>query len=233
MLYLIGLGMSVKGISQEGEEAVQGCDRVYLETYTVEFPYTRKALEKELDTEIHEAGREIVESNFLVKEAKNYDVALLIYGSPLCATTHISLMDEAKKEGIKFKIIHAGSILDAVAETGLQMYKFGKTTSMPSFESTSFIETVLDNQKIGAHTIILADIGLEYGKALEKLRAGAKGNFQFEKIIVCSRVGLKDSKIMYGSVENLGAKEVKPQYCFVIPGKLHFIEEEFLESFRV
>lgn len=232
MLYLIGLGLNLKGISQEGEEAVQGCDKVYLEGYTVNLPYTKRALEKEIDTEITELNREEVESDFLIKEAKNYDVALLVYGDPLSATTHISLVDEARKQGIKFKIVHATSIFDAICETGLQRYKYGKTASMPGFEADSFGAVILENKKIGAHSLILVDIGLPYEKALEKLEKVLDENgLNFGKILVCSRLGVKDSKIFYSDFGGLKGKEVRAPFCFIIPGKLHFLEEEYVKYF--
>ncbi|KKM86908.1 hypothetical protein LCGC14_1274180 [marine sediment metagenome] len=47
MLYLIGLGLNEKGISLEGLEAVKKCEKVYLESYTAEIPYSKEDLEKE------------------------------------------------------------------------------------------------------------------------------------------------------------------------------------------
>jgi len=229
MLYLIGLGLNVKGISQEGADAVQGCDKVYLENYTVEFPYTKKILAKELYTEILDADRKTVESDFLIKEAKGCDVTLLVYGAPLAATTHISLIQDAKKAGVKVKVIHAGSIFDAVGETGLQMYKFGKTASMPNHEAYSFMEMVKENLSIGAHSLVLVDIGLEYSKSLEKLKSAANENgVKLDRIVICSKMGTKEQKMFYGEIEILYEKEVKAPFCFIIPGKLHFLEEELL-----
>ena len=62
-------------------------------------------------------GREKVESLELVNEAKNTDVALLIYGSPLFATTHITLLQEAKEKQVKYKIIYNASVFDVLGET--------------------------------------------------------------------------------------------------------------------
>ncbi|HEB47000.1 MAG TPA: diphthine synthase, partial [Candidatus Pacearchaeota archaeon] len=126
MLYLIGLGLNEKGISLDGLEAVKKCEKVYLESYTAEIPYSKEDLEKIIDKKINPADRNFVESLRILGEAKNTDISLLVYGSPLTATTHISLIQEAKKSGVKFEVIHAASILDAAAETGLQLYKFGK-----------------------------------------------------------------------------------------------------------
>src|SRR3989338_5720710 len=114
MFYLIGLGLDVKGISIEGWEI---CEKLYLESYTIELPYKIKELEKFLGKKVIELDREQVEGEKFIDEAKTKDIALLAYGSPPAATTHISLVLKCKKENIPFKIFHNASILDAVAET--------------------------------------------------------------------------------------------------------------------
>jgi len=226
MLYIIGLGLNVGGISQEGLEAVKKCKRVYLENYTVEFPYSNGELREKLGVnKLILADREFIESEKIVDEAQKLDVALLVYGSPLTATTHISLIKEAKRMEVKCKVIYSGSIFDAVAETGLQLYKFGRIASMPEFEADSFIEIVKENQKIGAHSLILIDIGLEFGNALERL------GFVKGKLVVCQRLGTKDKKIFYKTREELKEFDgIKAPFCFVVPGKLHFLEEEILRT---
>ena len=60
-------------------------------------PYQKSELEKIINRRIINAKRELVESDFLINEAKKQDIALLIYGDPLSATTHLSLINEAKK----------------------------------------------------------------------------------------------------------------------------------------
>ena len=39
MLYIIGLGLNFDGISKFGLGVVKKCKKVYLENYTVDFPY--------------------------------------------------------------------------------------------------------------------------------------------------------------------------------------------------
>ena len=228
MLYLIGLGLNIKGISQQGLEAVNRCEKIYLEFYTVDFPYSKEELEKILGKEVILADRDFVESLKIVEEAKDADIALLIYGSPLTATTHISLIQEAKRQNIKVKIIHNASIFDAVAETGLQIYKFGKTTSIPDFEAESFIEVIKENLGIGAHSLILVDIGMGFENALKRLE-----NIDLDKLVVCSALGTHDSRIYYGTLEELETKKVKKPFCFIVPGKLHFVEEEVLKKYFI
>ncbi len=233
MLYIIGLGLNLGGISQFGLSVVKKCKKVYLENYTVEFNYSKGQLEEALDKKIIEADREFVEGLEIVDEAKKMDVALLVYGSPLTATTHISLIQEAKRLGIKYQVIHNASILDAVAETGLQLYKFGKIASMPDFEADSFMDIVKENQSIGAHSLILIDIGLEFKKAIERLEKVAnEKNIEIDKLVVCSKLGANGKRILYNKIKDLQDEEIRAPFCFVIPGKLHFVEKEVLEGFN-
>ena len=231
MLYIIGLGLNENSLTLEGLEAIKKCKRVYLDKYTVKFPYEINKLEEAIDKRIVEAGRDVLESNFLIEDSKNKEIALLVYGSPLFATTHISLIWEAKKEKVKVKIIHNASIFDALGETGLQLYKFGKITSMPKwskYELDSFLDIVLENEKINAHSLILIDIGLSFENALSQLEKSAKNkNIKIDKLIVCSRMG-SESKVFYNTIRNLKKEKVSEPFCFIIPGKLHFLEEEFL-----
>ena len=46
MLYLIGLGLSSDGLSKESLEILKKCKRIYLETYTIEFSYSKQHLEE-------------------------------------------------------------------------------------------------------------------------------------------------------------------------------------------
>ncbi len=238
MLYLIGLGLNADGISKFGLSIIKKCKRVYLENYTVDFPYNIEELEHIIDKKVIPADRALVESLEIVDESKKIDIALLIYGSPLTATTHISLIQEAQKSGIRYKIIYNASILDAIAETGLQLYKFGKTASMPkwnkekNFTPDSFMEIVQNNNSIKAHSLILIDIELEFQDALNQLNISAeKNDIKLSKIIICSRLGTKDKKIIWDYPENLKEFEhIKKPYCIIIPSKLHFLEKEILES---
>ena len=232
MLYIIGLGLNKKGITMEALEAIKKCKRVYLENYTVDFPYTENELKEIIDKKIIPADREFVESLEIIDEAKKLNVALLVYGAPLTATTHISLIQEAKECRVKCKLIYSASILDAVAETGLQIYKFGKITSIPNFEADSYLETVKENTSIKAHSLLLIDIGLESNKVLDKLQKDAdKHKIKLKKLLLCSCLGTKKKKIYYNTLENLKEKDIRKPYCIVIPGKLHFIEKEILEKF--
>jgi len=238
MLYIIGLGLNEKSISKQGLEAVSRCKRIYLENYTVDFPYTEHQLEEMIGKKVISADREKVEGLSIVDEAAKLDVALLVYGSPLTATTHITLIQECRESGIKYKIISNTSIFDAVAETGLQLYKFGKVASMPawkkSFEPDSFLDIVKENRSIEAHSLILIDIGLEFPEALKQLKISAgKKEIDLKKLVICQAMGTRNQKILYRELWELEEfTGVKKPYCIIIPSsKLHPVEKEVLEGF--
>ena len=240
MLYLIGLGLNFKGISLEGLEAVKKCKKIYLESYTVDFPYAIEILEKVVHKKIIKLLRPEVESDKLVKEGKKEDVALLIYGCPLFATTHMTLILDCKKAKVKLKTIYSASVFDAIAETGLQLYKFGKIASMPtwqeSFEPDSFIDMVIENKSIKSHSLILIDIGLKLDFSLKQLEiACSRKKLNLEKFIICSSLGTENSKLFYGNIHELKklGKKVKSPYCFIIPGEMHFLEKEAIERYTI
>lgn len=233
--YLIGTGLNEKSLTSEALEIIKESDRVYLENYTVDFPYEKSLLEREIGKEIEELSREEVESEEFIENAKEKNISLLVYGDSLSATTHSELILTCRKKDIHFRIVHNASILTAIAETGLQLYKFGKTTSMPSWKNNwkpdSFVDIVKQNLSIQAHTLLLVDISLGIEDAKEQLKISLNNySLEIDKIIVCSNLGV-DSRIQYDSLNNI-SDEIKSPYCFIIPSELHYIEEEFLESFE-
>lgn len=233
MLYLIGLGLRNDSISKKGLETIKKCEKVYLENYTVEFPYDIKELEKTIGKKLTIADRNFIEGLKFLDEAKKTDIALLIYGSPLAATTHISIIQEAKKAKIATEVIQNASVFDAVAEIGLQPYKFGKTASIPKFEADSYTGIVKDNLKIKAHSLILIDIGLDFQEALKKLDMDcSKNGVKLDKIIICERLGSKNSHVYHDTIKRLRYLKVRAPFCIIIPGEMHFVEKEFLESFK-
>ncbi len=240
MLYIIGLGLNFDGISSYGLRIAKRCKKLYLENYTVDFPYHIKQLEEVLGKNVKLADRKFVESLELVDLAAKQDVALLVYGNPLVATTHYTLIDEAKKSNVKTKVIHAASVLDAITETGLQLYKFGKVASMPKWNSeknfvpSSFMDIVKGNQKIDAHSLILCDIGLKFKEAITQLKEAAeKHKVRVNKILVCQALGTKRGRILYRDIDEVSMYNIVNPYCIIIPGKLHFTEKEFLEQFKI
>lgn len=231
--YLIGTGLNEKSLTLEALELIKDSEHVYLENYTVDFPYDKKILEKVIGKKIEELPREKVESEEFIKNAKKQNISLLVYGDSLSATTHSELILTCKKNKVPFNIVHNASVLTAIAETGLQLYKFGKTASMPTWKDNwkpdSFVDLIKQNLSIQAHTLLLVDIALPIEKAKMQLKESLKNHkLDIDKVVVCSELGVK-SKIQYDKIDKLSDK-IKSPFCFIIPGKLHFLEEEFLEK---
>lgn len=245
-LYLIGLGLSdEKDITIKGLDAVKKSQHIYLENYTSLLNCSKEDLEKFYGKKIILADREITEqkSEEILEKAKKEDVAFLVIGDPLCATTHIDLLQRAKDNKIKTEVIHNTSIITAIGTTGLQVYKFGKTTSIPFPQKDYLPETpyniLKENQSINAHTLFLLDLDPKNNKFMT-IKEAVKFLLEIEKkrkekiisentkIIGCSRIGMKDQKIKFEKIKELLKEDFgKPPYCIIIPAKLHFMEEEF------
>jgi diphthine synthase len=238
-LHLIGTGMTQNSLPADALAILKTSDKIYLENYTVNFPYPKEELEKNYNIKIQELSRQQVENESILKEAKTKNIALLVCGDSLSATTHMQLILEAKKQNIPYKVYHNASILTTIAETGLSLYKFGKTTSMPNWtehtnKPTSFINYIKQNLSIDAHSLILTDIGLEIKNAIEQLmESSEKENLKLpEKIIAISHAGMPKQKIFYDIPQDLQNKNIPMPFCLIIPSNLHFLEEEALKNLK-
>lgn len=248
MLYLIGLGLNKKAISLKGLETAQKCDKLFLENYTSVIPdLSVKELESRFKNKVKILDRSKVEEGpeVILNEAENQNIGFLVLGDPLVATTHISLKLEAEKRGIEVEVIHAASIYSAIGELGLQVYKIGKSVTIPmDYETGVPYETLKQNKKRGLHTLLFLDLNpknekfLRVPKAieflLEKEKERGEGVFLSNtKVLGAARIGSKPT-VYYGSAEEIKKQDFgAPPYILVVPGKLHFMEKEALERFSI
>ncbi|MFB6216624.1 MAG: diphthine synthase, partial [Candidatus Aenigmatarchaeota archaeon] len=131
MLYLVGLGLDDGEVTQKGIEAVRSSEKVYAEFYTNTETVDLENLEEKTESAIKKLSREEVEREDAVLEsAREQDTAFLVSGDPLTATTHYDIKHRAEKRGIEVNVVHAPSILTSVAETGLNVYKFGRVVTL-------------------------------------------------------------------------------------------------------
>ncbi|OCF31389.1 diphthine synthase [Kwoniella heveanensis BCC8398] len=165
MFYVIGLGLSdEKDITVKGLEAVKRAERVYLESYTSILMVEKEKLEAFYGKEVITATREMVEleADEILRDADKVDVAFLVVGDPLGATTHTDLLLRSKSLGYPTEVIHNASILTALGSTGLQMYSFGQTLSLVFYTETwrpdSWYLRLEENLRLGVHTLVLLDI---------------------------------------------------------------------------
>jgi len=222
MLKLIGMGIGTeKGLTLEAIEEAKSCDYCYIELYTNPWNGSLEGLEK-IVGKVFKLDRKGVEEGDLVEKAKKNSVALLVPGDPLAATTHIELLLEAKKAGIDTKVVHASSIFSAIGETGLQLYKFGRTVTIPSDRIPESVRDVINkNKEMGLHTLLLLDPGLSVEKALEML--------DFQEKVVVAHFGERN-RFIYANPKDI--KNFPEPAVIVVVGDLHFKEKEYLEMLK-
>lgn len=234
-LHMIGLGLSKKAITLEGLEAIKKCEKVFLENYTAVLECSKEELEKVLEKQIILASRDLVEkeSDKILEPAESEDVAFLVVGDVFGATTHNDLWLRAKERNIETKIYHNTSIMNAVSETGLELYDFGKTTSIVFDDDGWLPETpyniIKENKSRGLHTLCLLDIKVaepskgnllkginkpepprfmtvtQAIKILKKLEEKKKENIISDELFVVgvARLGQKDKIIKAGKLKDI------------------------------
>ncbi|MFC1728314.1 diphthine synthase [Nanoarchaeota archaeon] len=235
-LYLIGIGLNdEKDITLKGLEIVKKCSKVFLESYTSILQIDISKLEELYGKKVILADRELVEKNS-DEILSGEDVAFLVIGDALSATTHVDLMERAKEKNINVEVIHNAAVLTAVGVTGLQLYKFGKTTSIPFHDAVTPCRIIKENQSIGAHTLCLLDLDpinnkfLTIKEGIDKL---IEGGFKEDTLCVgCARLGSKDFVVKTGTAKELKEFEFgSAPYCLIVPGDLHFVEEEIIKNY--
>jgi len=167
--------------------------------------------------------------------AEKKDVAVFFPGDPLAATTHTEFLISARERKIPVKVLHNSSIFSAVAETGLQLYKFGKTATIPFSGKLENMKNILkENKKVGAHTLLLLDLDAEAGLYMSaadavKILLKEKILKPSDKIVAAGALGTENSEIVFAPAKTLLEKEISTPAVLVVSGKLHFREKDFLE----
>ncbi|MFH1174449.1 MAG: diphthine synthase [archaeon] len=250
-LFLIGIGLNDENdITLKGLELVRKADVVYLESYTSLLHVPLSSLEKLYGKKVILADRDFVEKkgDAVVAEAKKKDVAFLVIGDVFGATTHTDLYLRALNAGVLVGVVHNASILTAIGKIGLELYKFGKTTSIP-YSDGRYIDTpylaLKDNLSLGMHTLLLLDIQADKQRfmsvnealtyLLETERRKKEGVFSGKTLCIgIARIGSSTEIILSGTAGELLERDFgKPPHALIIPGKLHFMEEEMLQRRRV
>ena len=254
MLILIGLGLNdEKDVSLKGLELAKNADKVFMELYTGVWHGKLDKFKKMINKPIEILERNELEENSqkVLKLAQSKNVVLLVQGDPLVATTHSSLVLDARKLGIKIQVIHNASIVSAVMETGLHLYKFGPPVTVPFPEKTkgmlpeSVYDHIKENKQRNLHTLCLLDVDAEKekfmvpGQALEillEIEAKRKENVltKDSEVVIFSKAGSDDQQIRFLPVKSAVSDIDTSDFpaVVVIPGKLHFTEKELLSIVR-
>jgi diphthine synthase len=247
MLAFVGLGIrGEESLTLEGLKELQRADEVYAELYTSPLPQLNLSnLEKMIGKKVRVLNRREVEEGVeLLKASKERRVALLVPGDPMIATTHIALRLKAEALGVRTKVVHSSSIISAAAGlTGLQNYKFGRSATLPLGQTSAHPYEVLgENLERGLHTLLFLDVkadegrymtaneGIDYLLQLEKQLK--KGYFPSNRLaLVVARAGGDDCLVKGGRAGELaGMSFGPPPHVLVVPGRLHFMEAEALQT---
>jgi diphthine synthase len=250
-LVFVGLGLNdEKGISLKGLEETKTADTAFLELYTSLLPdFSLENLTALTGKQIRVVTRRDLEEEngaVVLNAAEKGKTVLLVPGDPFVATTHVALRIEAKKRGVKTRIVHAASILSAVVGlSGLHNYKFGKTVTVPFPENLSETpyNVIAQNKKLGLHTLCLLDLKTDEKRFLsvnEALMMLLEIEQKKRNRVVtpstlavgAARVGSDKPALKADYVkELLNYNFGEPPHSLVFLGQLHFMEAEALVAF--
>lgn len=250
MFYLIGIGLKPLHLTLEAKEAIGKCGRVFLDTYTSKYSEgSLKELRGLVGKEIIELDRKAVEEGFhlLLREAKksSENIALLVFGNPLSATTHVQLLLDAKRLAVQAKVIAGISIYNFLGATGLDQYRFGRTCTIvapqENYAPESFYDLIERNFENNLHTLCLLEFDAEHkrmmtvGEALAILQKIEKkrGKGILQKATLVGLFALGSSKEMVKVADLLkllrSSYALQPQ-SLVIAAPLTEKEKEAMEA---
>ena len=244
-LTLISIGLTDHtDMSQRALQTARDCDTLYAELYTMIMDTDTQRLSEAIAKTVTDLPRGRMEegSSTLIEEARHRDIGVLVGGDALTATTHISLLLEAAKSGVKTRVVHGSSILTAVAEAGLSPYKLGRTVTLPlpgKAPPDTVLATLRENREHGLHTLVLLDLDTvnreapTVNRAIEiLLDADQPETYGRDTLSVgVARLGWEDQEIKADSAENLADHDLgDPPHALIVPGRLHFHETEALKT---
>ena len=254
MLSIIGLGLDIGDISLKGLDAIKEADSVLIEIYTLPLPSGYiEMLEKETGKKITKIDRKALEEEVgeTVAPSAVSDIALLVPGDPLVATTHHIIIAAARNAGAEIRIIHSASIFTAaIGESGLDIYRFGPTTTIPfwssKYQPVSFIDTIERNRSNNNHTLVLLDVDAQAGLTMSYADALAllckaeekrgKKVASGKKILIMCEIGTDEQVIIYAGIgdiklERLEKRLSSKRTALIIPAEMNFAEAELVKSF--
>ncbi len=245
----MGIGLrGIDSLSSKTIDLIRSCRSVFLETYT---SGTQDDLFSSLSHNIVDGIRlisreDVEQSSLILDSCGNGDVALLVQGDSLTATTHNQIRLEAMNNGIQVEIIENSSIITtALGLCGLQIYKMGPIVSLPfttpHFFPRSPYDKIVFNLKHGLHSVVLLDLVnsrfMTPAEALDELsemdrRFGGEMEIDRRKICLLHAVSTDHQLILYGEVERIKLREFhNAASMIIIPGKIDDNEALFLETF--
>lgn len=208
----------------------------------------------------HLSRSDVEKGDVVLEAARDGRAVLVVPGDSMTATTHVELRARAARAGIPTRLVHGASIATAAsALLGLAHYKFGRSTTIVfpegSYFPTSPYDVVRENLERGLHTLCLLDLraggsetenrpgtaveGPRYMTASEgaalllRMEAERKEGALTEATTACvvARAGSPAPIVARGPLAALARADFgAPLHVLVVPGKLHFSEEDALAA---
>ena len=252
-LYLVGGGISIETVTLGLRSLVENADKIYVETYTIPgsewlYEFIKKIAPKKTILAHRSDLEDFV--NKIIEQAKSMEVLIVAPGDPLIATTHRSIILEAKRKNIDYRILPGVSgVCTVKTVTGLDYYKFGRTITVPGpwrgIKPYSTYYYLVSNLCVGLHTLLLLDID-DKGRQLSpclalrqlndvetELSQEARYEPVLDKLLYAavSQAGLADSRVIGGiGFEKICSSNLKAPISIVVPGRLSSYEIEYLET---
>jgi len=252
-LVFIGLGLHDEfGMSLRGQAEASSCDHLFAELYTNSMPNLNLTnLSKIVRSNVTVLSRQEVEENpesLILSKARVDKVGFLVPGDPMVATTHVDLRLRAHRAGIKTRIVHAASVVSAIAgATGLQHYKFGRTVTIPASANDEIPQSVYlaigSNMTMALHSLVLMEVDVEGKRSISIPEALNRFLLHSERkhekmitertlVVGVARLEAADMIVKGGTVDAVARCNFgEPPFVLVFPGQLHFVEAEALHVF--
>ncbi|MEM4097694.1 MAG: diphthine synthase [Candidatus Micrarchaeaceae archaeon] len=248
MLYLVGIGLGENDFTLAGVEACKKSSKAYIDTYTTFISNPRiQFIEGQIGKRLLALSRKDLEDSAskLIKESAKQDIAVLVGGDPLLATTHKILFIEAKRQNVPTKVLHSSSIVPAmIGESCLDFYRFGEIATVPRwsehYKPVSFYEKIARNISSNLHSVLLFDfdtkeLSISPKEAADVLEEAEK---YYKKGIITSNLRLfvfcnlsldKEFKA-YVYFDEFKHMDLHGLISAIIPARLSDIEKETIES---
>lgn len=252
VLVLAGGGVSPGSMTRELLELASRADVVYVDVYTSPGAgWLAEELSGVAPGRVVRAARDLLESGAarVIQDARERLVLVVTPGDPLVATTHVSLLVEAARAGVEWRLLPGVSgVVAAKVASGLQYYRFGRTFTVPGpwrgVKAYSVVEYAYANICSGLHSTILLDLDDEGNQLpppeaarimleLEREVAREHGVEHFLHdlmALVVSRAGSPGVVVSHGRLGGLEGVEWAPPATIIVPAQLHPTEAEVIQA---
>ncbi len=249
-LFLVGAGISLDYLTIKALNVLKSVKNVFLDGYTGVLLGDGKRFAEIVGKDyrvLSRADLEDLNGELIFKALDEGDVALLSPGDALIATTHVSLLIEARRRGYEVEVVPGVSVVSSsISLSGLMAYKFGRISTV-TYPKDGIIyeypyEVIKENSARNLHTLLLLEIDVER-KVFMTIKEAVEILFDIEKLrgegvishsrlaVGISRLGDKGMKVCPGKLsELLDIDFGEPPHTLIITSpKLHFTEAEALE----